>query len=284
MNKVGIIGCGAVGATFAHDLYTLDIANIVIVNHNSKKADSNVRDILDCIVDPEHHTIKAGSYEDIRNADIVVNCAGDSSLLRSRDRQDELESSRRIAKDIVDNLNRVMFNGVFINIMNPCDEITYYFKDLCVADKRQIIGTGTLLETLRLRRIVYELTHKRTSAYVVGRHGTQNAIVCPEQDIMIGLNTDYILQRVQSRVWDIYTGKGYTNFGISNALQLLVRSVLFNTDAELCVSTLSSEPVYGFQNMCISVPCKIGSKGINSIPKKNEVQLTLNTIFKGGKQ
>ncbi len=270
-SKAVIIGCGNVGSTFAYSLYKENLCDILLINHNKCRAYSNVLDILDCEIDVGAHTISWGDYNDISPNDIVIICAGNSSLLRSCDRSSEYDNSIRIANEIINNLNLIGFNGILVNVMNPCDEITNQFRKLNVP-KNRIIGTGTLLETIRLRRLVYEQYGYTTNAFVVGRHGNYNAVVC---------NTsipETVLIDVHKRVWKIYEGKGFTNFGISNILLMVVKAILHG-GVELCVSTLCGD-TYGFSNSAISVPCILGRTGIVSVPFNSKVSEALNKLFK----
>lgn len=268
---VAIIGCGQVGSTVAYTLYMYNFCDIILVNHNKVKAISNVADILDCEIERNAHTIFAGDYEDIKDVDIVINCAGDSSLLRSGNRDSEFFNSSRIAYDIINNLNKVGFHGIFINVMNPCDEITSLFKDLDTPTSK-IMGTGTMLETLRLRRIVYDRYGKITNSYVVGNHGTNNIIV-PE-DFMLKLSSadiEHILSEVQNRVWKIYEGKGFTNFGISNVLLQLVQTIVYDLGDVYCVANLVN-PISQKSGNCISVPCVIDSSGIIGVGNCDKIK------------
>lgn len=124
---VAIIGAGQVGSTIAYTLYNRDLCDIILINHNRCKAISNVLDILDCSIDEHIHNIRYGTYEDIDDVDIIINCAGNSSMLRTRDRNSELDNSIRIANDIISKVNNTKFKGIFINIMNPCDDVTFIF-------------------------------------------------------------------------------------------------------------------------------------------------------------
>lgn len=274
--KVVIIGCGNVGSTFAYALYKENICNILLINHNKCKANSNMLDILDCELTTSAYSIAAGDYSDIFSNDIVVICTGDSTLLRSGDRFAEYENSYRIAKDIVSNLNKINFNGILINTMNPCDEITNVFR-LLNTPNNQIIGSGTLLETLRLRRIVYEKYGYKTNAIVVGNHGNNNAVFSDEKI------PNNVLEDVHDRVWKIYNGKGFTNFGISNALIMIVKAILNDSCEEICISTLCCEK-YGFINKSISVPCILGKFGVVEVKKNPKILKILNKLFKKEKQ
>lgn len=275
MRKVVVIGCGNVGSTFANLLYSKDICDVMLLNHNRIKAYSNVLDISDCNISSSSHNIFEGYYSDICEDDIVINCAGNSSLLRSRTRYGELDNSLRIARDITANLKSISFNGILINAMNPCDEITYAFNGLEI-DKSKLIGTGTLLETLRLRRIFYDSYKATTSSYIVGNHGDNNWVVSDEVFEKFNVDTHAILNDVRSRVWKIYEGKGFTNFGICNALYYIVDSILNDKCEELCVSTLLANNHYIIpDNKIVSVPCILGYNGIKDVVVSSVIQHAL---------
>ena len=272
---IAIIGAGQVGSTLAFCLYNLDICDILLLNHNKQKAVSNVCDIKDCSLDKSHN-IRYGVYEDLDNVDILINCAGNSSMLKTHDRYSELENSTRIANDILNNVNKTSFNGIFINIMNPCDDITYIFKDINIPNNR-ILGTGTALETSRLRCIVKSYFSNYTQSYVVGKHGEFNDIVCT--DSLCANNKELLIRLTRDRVWEIYKGKGYTNFGICNVLIELVKNILFDTDEMMCVSTLCTEK-YDIHNQCISLPCRIGKDGITDVIINQNTKDTLEKLWR----
>ena len=276
--KIAIIGCGNVGSSVAYNLYNKFDCDIVLINHNKIRACSNALDILDGS-DVKTNKIYCGDYSDICDANIVINCAGNSSLLRSMDRNGEFDNSRRIANDIISNITKTRFKGIFINVMNPCDEITNLFRGLNI-DKRKIIGTGTLLETIRLRNIVLTKYNKLTSSIIAGNHGTRNCIICNDWlKTLSDVELFSLLNEVHSRVWKIYEGKGFTNFGITYTVSQIVDAILYNKNITLCVSTLCTD-VYGMFDCCISVPCVLGRDGIISVVKNEQVQTGLNKLFR----
>ena len=275
---IGIIGCGNVGSTVAYTLYKENVGDLVLLNHNKVRAYSNVLDISDTLLDPSHHSITWGDYTDVSNFDIIINCAGNSNLLRNLDRNSEFSNSQRIADDIISNLNKWNFRGLFINVMNPCDEVTYLFKDLDIPNNK-IIGTGTLLETVRLRRLIYDDYNFITDSYIVGNHGVNNAIVT--RDLLTAFSTselESVLNKVHNKVWDIYSGKGFTNFGIANTVACIIHSILC-THSELCVSTLLGD-TYDINSRCVSVPCILSLDGVKVDNIYKEVDIILKKIFK----
>ena len=281
MNSViAIIGCGNVGSLLAYKLYTTTACDIILVSHNKVKAYSNYYDIRDAQPFVCNHNISVGDYSDIANADVVINCAGDSSLLRSRNRLSEFDNSKRIANDIINNLNSVGFNGIFINVMNPCDEVTYLFRDLDIV-RTKILGTGTLLETLRLRRIVHDEYGILTNSCVVGNHGVNNLILWDSDATNLCIDNQKVLQKVRNRVWKIYEGKGFTNFGIVDSVLLIVNAIIHDLKEELCVSTHMGS-IYGVDSRCISIPCVVGSEGIVRVNRYDNVQYLIDQLFKGG--
>ena len=213
--------------------------------------------------------------------DIVVNCAGNSSLLKICDRNGELENSSRIAQDIVKNINDTNFKGVFINVMNPCDDITYIFRNLHLPDNH-IIGTGTSLETCRLKRIIKNTYDVVTESCIVGKHGDFNDVVCKDVLADVDSNTlNCIMTLVRRRVWDIYSGKGYTNFGICNILIELIKHIILDDGNIMCLSTLCCDS-YNVSNQAISLPCRLGRDGIIQIVHDKDVEVVIDKLY-GGK-
>ena len=279
-NKVAIIGAGQVGSTLAYTLYNLNMCDILLLNHNKQKAVSNVIDIMDCSVISKRGSIKYGTYKDLDDVDIIVNCAGNSSLLKICDRNGELENSKRIAQDILNNINATNFKGIFINVMNPCDDITYIFRDLNLP-YNHIIGTGTSLETCRLRSLTYSIYHNITESYVIGKHGDFNDIVC--KDVLLDINSDILdnmMRLVKQRVWNIYSGKGYTNFGICNILIEIITNIIYDTGTIMCLSTLYGD-LYTIFNQAVSLPCRLGKDGITEVVFDKDAKIVIDKLYGG---
>lgn len=142
----------------------------------------------------------------------------------------------------------------------------------------KIIGTGTLLETIRFRRIVYDRYNINTKSYVIGNHGEYNdVIVVDNMDVLTDKCVCDIMKDVRNRVWRIYEGKGFTNFGITNISLYLLCSILNDVKDVICISTLCTQS-YNIYDKCVSIPCIIGRNGVEKVIINKTISDTLDKL------
>ena len=173
-NKITIIGAGSVGSTIAYTLSQGDITSeIVLIDINKNKVEGEVMDIIQgtCFRDPI--SVVAGDYEDAKDSDIVIITSG----LSRRPGQTRIELTQTnvdILKSITPSIVAAAPNAMYIIVSNPVDILTYVFTKISGLPERQIVGSGTILDTARLRYILsahYGVAQKNIHAYVFGEHG-----------------------------------------------------------------------------------------------------------------
>ena len=282
---VGVLGLGHVGAHVAFDLGVLGVADeVVLVDTNEQKRASEWQDLFDSgSLLPHRTTYVQGDYKDLGDCDVLVNCIGDITLLRgSTDRNRELKFTVPAVRGFVDKVMASGFDGVVINVTNPCDVVTREFSRLSGLPRGRVFGTGTGLDSARLVSVLADRTgldHKSICAYMIGEHG-QSQMALWSQVNLAGVTLDewekahpeLKLNRPQAQKdaidagWKTFSGKFCTEYGISLTAARLANTVLHDEKRLLAVSTeLCGE--YGESGIFAGVPAVIGAKGVEYVPE-----------------
>lgn len=288
--KVAIIGAGNVGKAVFHDLQHINmIGKITLIDRNKKKAEAEVVDAKDAAILWEGYRPKldSGGYEKTKGADIIVYTAG-SSKIENEDRMEMLHSNCVIAEEVFTEINRYNQDAIIICVTNPLDVITMKIQQVTGRAARKVIGTGTLLDTARLVRIVAELldiSNQQIYIPVVGEHGASAVSLLSTFRIMGMTMDDYLKSVIDTDAdlnvkalentfkkggWKIVSGKGYTSTGVSAAVCRLVANIAADTREILPVSSVL-QGEYGVRGVAASVPSVIGRNGIEEI---HEVMMT----------
>ena len=190
-NKVVIVGCGNVGSSFAYALLNQKtlVQELVLIDINKNKAEGDAMDLNHSLVfSPSKLSIKAGTYEDVYDAKIVCITAG-LNQKPGENRLDLINKNKVIIEDIVNNVIKNGFKGIFLIATNPVDVITEIVYEVSKFPKNKVIGSGTSLDTARLRYLISEkvdINPKNVHAYVIGEHGDSEFV--PFSCATIGLN------------------------------------------------------------------------------------------------
>jgi len=269
--KVGIIGAGHVGADTAFSLVTQGLCDVlVLIDENESKATSQALELQDMASFSSSRTaVIANNYAALADADVVVMAIGPKTLLRE-DRLEELAETRAVVSDVTPKIMASGFNGVIINITNPCDVITQVIQKVSGLPHAQVFGTGTSLDTARMKRVVgefFNLDPKSVNGYVMGEHGeslfvawsTVNVGGCPVSQLAGESQADW--QALESSVrgggWAILQGKGWTSFGIATATAQLVDAVLSDAQSVYPIAAWDET-----QQVYIGQPAIIGGQGV----------------------
>lgn len=270
--KVIIVGCGNVGMSYAYTLvnHHSRVDELVLIDINKDKAQGEALDLNHALpFSPSKIRIKAGDYSDCNNADIIVLTAG-ANQKPGETRLDLINKNKVIFKDIIDNIKQTDFNGIYVVATNPVDIMSYITYKL-TGNAKKVIGTGTTLDTARLKFLLgnkLNISPKNIHAYVVGEHGDSEMI--PWSKATIGLReiSDYVDEptmeeihaEVKNSAYDIINKKGNTSYGIGVCLLTITNSITTNDNAIL---TLSS---YDKQHDCyISAPTIMSKRGVKHI-------------------
>lgn len=291
--KVTVIGAGNVGSTIAYTLSLGTIASqIVLIDINKDKAEGEVMDIVQGASFREPISVIAGDYEDARDSDIVIITSG-MGRKPGQSRIDLAQTNVNIMKDIASKIAPVAPNALYVIVSNPVDVMTYVFTKVSGIPERQIIGSGTILDTARLRYCLsdsYKVAQKNIHAYVYGEHGDTSFIpwsladvsgcsLAEYEDLMIKkgvidapLNPEETLKYVQKSGGDIIAKKGATFYGVSASVNKILSALVAAYDSVATVSSMMHGE-YGIDDVCISTMTIIGPNGVKG---KVPVDLTFD--------
>lgn len=254
MNKVGIIGLGHVGATAALLMVQRGKAGkIVLVDKNQEKAQAEQVDLQDqlALLNTDTQIVlqdyEANNWEQLQDLDVLIFCAGQIALLKDHggQRDFELHMTSKIAAEVAPKIKASGFNGVIVNITNPCDVIARLLQEQTGLATHQVLGSGTGLETARLHHAVGQaLKHNYhdVTGYVFGEHGDSmfpvwSSVQVAGQSINNwSLNLDDLTQKIVTGGYTIFAGKQYTNNGIATWVNLITEAILSNANRALPVS------------------------------------------------
>ena len=289
--KITIIGAGSVGSTIAYTLSQDDIANeIVMIDVNRDKAEGEVMDIIQgtCFRDPI--AITAGDYEDAKDSDIVIITSG-VARKPGQSRLELAQTNVNILKSITPQIVAAAPNAKYIIVSNPVDVLTYVFTKISGIPENQIIGSGTVLDTARLRCGIAEhfnIAQKNVHAYVFGEHGDTSFIpwskaaisAVPMEEyvktmknsgVTVGpVDKEAMIEYVRKSGGKIIANKGATFYAVSASVCKLCNVLLASTNSMATISTMMHGE-YGIEEVCLSTLALVGPNGCQG---KVEVNLT----------
>lgn len=269
-NKVVIIGCGNVGMSYAYALLNQKtyVNELVLIDINTKKVEGEVMDLNHCLAySPSKITIKLGDYKDCKDAKIVVISAGANQNV-GETRMDLIHKNSKIFNSIVTNVMSSGFNGIFLVATNPLDIMTYLTYKYSNLPTNKVLGTGTTLDTARLRYLMSEkigISPTSIEAFVIGEHGDSEFI--PWSNVSIALKgiDEYLSEEeknklevdVRNSAYEIINRKGATYYGIGMCLVRITGAILGDENLVLSVSAYDKE-----NNIYISTPAIINKDGV----------------------
>ena len=279
--KVVLIGTGFVGMSMAYSLLNQGgVDELILIDIDKQKTIGEEMDLSHGLpYAPHRMKIKAGDYKDCKNANIVVITAG----LAQKPGQSRLElavENAKIIKQITQEVMKSGFDGIFVVATNPVDLMTYVVAEVSGLPKSRVIGSGTVLDTARLRQLIaeyLEVSSKNVHAYILGEHGDSSLV--PWEHCYVGCKKiiDIMkdnghpmedLKKIHDGVWkaayEIIEKKKATYYGIGMALNRLIKAVLNDENSILTVSTYQNNE-YGQQGMYIGVPAIINKNGVKDI-------------------
>lgn len=268
---VAIIGVGHVGSDLAYSLVTQGIAdNIILLDESRGKANGELFDLQDMAALQAGYTqVTVGGYADIAAADVAVIAIGPKTTLR-QDRLEELAETAQSLRTIIPQLVRAGFQGLVLNITNPCDVITGLIQQLSGFAHQRVIGTGTLLDTARMQRIVAQqlaVAAKSVEGYVLAEHGESQFVAwstvrvagIPLANYPSATTLDYVdlQQKVRAAGWQVLQNKGWTSFAIASAAATVLRAIAQDAHLILPLSSYDAE-----QGCYLGAPTCIGNQGV----------------------
>lgn len=272
MNKIVLIGCGNVGMSYAYALTTQvnKVDELVLIDINAERAKGEAMDLNHALTySPNHLKITSGNYSDLDNATIVVIAAGRNQEI-GETRSDLIHKNFQVFHSIISQIKKTKFKGIYLIATNPLDVMTYVTAKLSGINPNKVIGSGTTLDTARLKHLVgekLEISPKNVHAYVIGEHGDSEFV--PWHNALIGLNklTDYLNEDTRSKIaydvknsaYDIINKKGNTSYGIGMCLVSITNAILENSNAIFTVSCYDKKNDIYYGN-----PAIIGKNGVKT--------------------
>lgn len=281
--KVALVGTGMVGMSYAYSMLNKNTCDeLVLIDVDKNRAMGEAMDLNHGLAFSQSSMkIYAGDYPDCKDADIAVICAG-AAQKEGESRLDLTEKNAKIVKQITQSIVASGFDGIFLVATNPVDVMTRVVHKVSAFHQRRVIGTGTTLDTARLRFLTGEyfgVDPRNVHAYVIGEHGDSEFV--PRSQALIGtkLVTSIIEEYpgefsmedlvkisadVRGAAGEIIKAKKATYYGIGMALTRITEVILGDTNSILTVSArLGGE--YGRQDVFAGVPCVVGRDGIKKV-------------------
>lgn len=278
-NKVVIIGCGNVGMSYAYALLNQRtyVNELVLIDLNKDRIVGEVMDLNHCLAfAPSKIAIKVGDYSDCKDAQIVCIAAG-ANQNPGETRMDLINKNSKIFKDIVTQVMNSGFQGIFLVATNPLDVMTYLTYKYSNMPPSKVIGSGTTLDTARLRYLISDrigINPKNIHAYVIGEHGDSEFV--PWSNVNVGLQNinqflsekdlNDICEEVKNAAYEIINRKGATYYGIGMCLVRITNAILGD---EKNIMTVSGYDVNN--DIFVGMPYVIDKNGIS-----NKVYINLN--------
>ncbi len=303
--KVGVVGIGHVGAHVAYTLALEGIADeLVLVDMNEQKVTSEVQDLRDAAAYLPHRvTVNAGDFSDLGDCDVIVNSVGKIDLLRKvHNRVTEMDFTIPAVRSYVDKIKASGFDGVVVNITNPCDIVTREIAMGLGLPRGRVFGTGTGLDTSRLLSALARQTgvdHKSITCYMMGEHGNDQFAPWScvsfrgmpldqwaKTDERFRFDREALQKESIGGGWVTFAGKFCTEYGIAATAARMVHIVLHDEKAIMPASAeLRGE--YGETGLFVGVPCVIGKNGVEQVvelPLTDEELARFHACCDGGRQ
>lgn len=289
--KVTIIGAGSVGSTIAYTLTMEDLTSqIVMIDVNKEKAEGEVMDIAQGTSFRDPISLVAGDYEDAKDSDIVIITSG-IARKPGQTRIELAQTNINILKSITPEIVKAAPNALYVIVSNPVDVMTYVFTKISGIPENRIIGSGTILDTARLRTGIsehYQISQKNIHAYVCGEHGDTSFIPWSCADIagaavdeytkmaqsfgqnVENIDRDEMIEYVRKSGGKIIANKGATFYAVSVSVVKLCAMLLSSCDSIATVSTMLHGE-YGIEDVCLSTLTLVGPNGV-----RGRLELKLN--------
>lgn len=278
-NKVVIIGCGNVGMSYAYAIVNQQtyVNELVLIDLDMERVIGEVMDLNHCLAfSPSKISIKAGNYTDCKDASIVCIAAG-ANQAPGETRMDLINKNSSIFKSIIEKVMQNGFDGIFLIATNPLDVMTYITWKYSGLDYNRIIGSGTSLDTSRLKYMIGErlgVNPKDVHAFVMGEHGDSEFVPWSNANISLQNIKDYLTDEelddiyinVRDAAYDIINRKGSTHYGIGMCLVRITNAILGDENSIICVSCFDKD-----NNVFFGCPAILNRNGI-----KEKIYIRLN--------
>lgn len=290
-SRIAVIGTGAVGSTTVYALMLRNVAaEIIAIDANEIRCKGEILDLEDVLPLSRTSKITACCFDEARTADIIIITAG-AAQKPGQSRRELFDANYTILESVFKKLGTPSPNTIIIIVTNPVDVMTYFAQKWSGLPRTQVFGTGTFLDTQRVRVAVGQavgVAHESVHAYVIGEHGDAQCIPWSIATIggtplethpqMTSALREEILQKTRQKAYEIIACKGATYYGIAACVAELCQNILFNTRRVVSVSHYLPE-----YNLCMSMPAVLGEKGVEkteSLLLNNQEQACLEKAAK----
>ncbi len=301
IRKCAVIGCGFVGATAAFSLAQSSMfSEMVLIDLDRKKAEGEAADISQALPLISPMDIYAGDYCDLADANIIIITAG-AAQLPGQTRTDLVESNAKIFKSIVSSIAKYNTEGIILVVTNPVDVLTYVTLKISDFPPERVIGSGTVLDTARLKYLVgrhLDVDPRNVHTFIIGEHGDSELPVWSSANVSgVDLNKfcetchthcsmtslQKLFDDVKMSAYKIIEAKGATYYAIAESIRRIVSAIMRDENTILPLSTLASGH-YGLDDVCLGLPCIIGANGIKQVLEipldDNELSLLVKSANK----
>ncbi|MBS5883913.1 L-lactate dehydrogenase [Clostridium sp.] len=282
MSKISIIGAGSIGATTAFALLQKEVAREIVINDiNQEKALGEVLDLMHGSSLNSPCNVTLGSLEDTKDSDIIIITAGVAQK-PGETRLDLVDKNYKIFKSFVPTIAKLSPNAILLVVSNPVDILAYMTYKLSGFPKERVIGSGTVLDTTRLRSLLgkyFGIDGRIVQGYVLGEHGDSEFVPwssltignIPIKDFSEQLKIEWdeatekvIADDVKNAAYEVINRKGATAFSVAAVLTRIVEAFLKDEKTVLSVSTLLNDYL-GVNNTYLSVPTIVGKNGVEKV-------------------
>ena len=282
IQKAAIIGCGFVGTSIAFSLVQKGIfSELVLIDANEKKAEGEAMDLSHGLPFTKPMEIRAGSYEDIADCAMIIITAG-ANQKPGETRLDLVHKNVEIYKSIIPKIVEKNQEATLLIVSNPVDIMTYVALKLSGYPRHKVIGSGTVLDTARLKYLLsrhLDVDSRSIHAFIIGEHGDSELAVWSAANVSgIPLNhfcelrgyfdhmesMDRIYQSVRDSAYEIIEKKGATYYGVAMAVCRIAESVIRNEHSIMPISVYL-DGLYGLHDICLSIPTVVGQEGAEKV-------------------
>ena len=282
LNKVAVIGCGMVGSSTAFALIESGLfTDMVLIDINRERAVGEAMDLSHCVPFTRPVEIRAGDYSDLRDCGIIIITAG-AAQKQGETRIDLINKNVQVLRSIVPQITRYNSDAFLLVVSNPVDILSYAAYKLSGFDSSKVFGSGTVLDTARLKFTIgrrLNVDPRSVHAFVIGEHGDSELAVWSSANISgIALdnycehcgyasheqNRNKLEDDVKNSAYEIIARKGATYYGIAAATRRICESIVRDEHSILPVSTFAKGR-YGLDDLYISLPSLVGAHGVEDI-------------------
>ncbi len=302
IKKIGVVGCGFVGSTIAYTMMESEMFNeMALVDINDAKARGEALDMSHCLPFLSQMSIYRSTYSGLEGASIVVVAAG-ANQKEGETRLDLLHRNVKIFREVITRISEVNRDCIILVVSNPVDILTYAALKISGFKSSRVIGSGTVLDTARLKYLVGHrlgVDSRNVHSFIIGEHGDSELAVWSSANVS-GINLDEycrisggvsevselypLFDYVKNSAYDIIRDKGATYYAIAQSTKRIIKSIISDDDSILPISTLVDSH-YGLSDICLSVPAIVGRDGVKQVldiplsdDEKRRLNLSAQTI------